>query len=97
MQIPERVSNGSTEQDDRTADVPSQAELYDALRKIGELEDKKQNIQDEIDGLTDRLKSAHAHLDKRTLLYKMLTAALPSRPAPKTAKTAKKATKKKAR
>ena len=77
--------------------VPSQADLYDDLKRIGELEDEKRELQAEIGRRTDRLREAMVHLDKSSLLYKMLTAALgtakktvPKRKSPP-AKTAKKA------
>ena len=53
--------------------LPSQAEVYENLRRIGELEDKKQAIQDEIEQRTDRLKESIGHVDRDSLLYKMLT------------------------
>ena len=56
--------------------APSQAELYDDLRRIGELEDEKRQLQGEIDAKTTRLRAAIDHLDKGSLLYKMLTSAL---------------------
>jgi hypothetical protein len=56
--------------------VPSQAELYDDLRRIGELEDQKRELQGEIDAKTARLRAATDHLDKGSLLYKMLASAL---------------------
>ncbi len=56
--------------------VPTQSELYESLRRIGELEDKKQSVQAEIDQRTDELRQALTHIDKDSLLSKMLTAAL---------------------
>ena len=76
---------------------PSQIDLFEDIRNICELEDKKQAIQKEIEERTSRLKAAMDGLDKRSLLYQMLAGAL----APKTKATApaakKKAVKKKAR
>ncbi|MFK7819890.1 MAG: hypothetical protein AB8G99_14305 [Planctomycetaceae bacterium] len=74
--------------------APSQVEVYEDLKRIGELEDQKQKIQAEIDEKTNGLRSALKHIDKGSLLYSMLSAALtPVAPA---AKTAKKTTRKKA-
>ena len=65
--------------------LPSQAELYDDLKRIGELEDEKRDLQSEIDHRTNRLREAIVHLDKSSLLFKMLNAALgtPKKPAAK--------------
>ena len=70
--------------------APKQAELYENLRRIGELEDKKQAIQKEIGELTEELRAALDHLDTGSLLHQMLSAALsPPKPAapPNAAKT----------
>ena len=61
--------------------IPTQAELYDDLRRIGELEDKKQEIQKEISERTERLRKAIDHLEPTSLLHQMLTAALAPRKA----------------
>jgi len=76
---------------------PTQAQLYDDLRRIGQLEDQKQAIQEEINERTERLRNAVPHLDTDSLLYAMLTATIAkSQPARKTAKkAAKKPAKKK--
>lgn len=58
------------------AAIPSQADLFDDLKRIGELEDEKRDLQAEINNRTDRLRAAIPHLDKGSLLYKMLTSAL---------------------
>lgn len=76
--------NGSTEENTSIEEhsleeqpyCPTQAELYDDLRAIGEKEDEKKAIQYEIDTRTDKLRSALPHLDKDTLLHKMIAAAL---------------------
>ena len=89
----------------------TQAEVYDNLKRIGELEDEKQRIQDELRTRTEQLRSMLKHIDRGSILYKMLQSALAdsatkaaaakpvkravSKPAPKAA--AKKAPKKKAR
>ena len=72
------------------ADTPSspetmatQAELYDDLRRIGELEDQKQQIQTEIAERTERLRNAIGHLEPTSLLHQMLTSALAPKRAPK--------------
>lgn len=76
---------------------PTQAQLYDDLRRIGQLEDQKQAIQEEINERTERLRNAVPHLDTDSLLYAMLTATIAkSQPAKKSAKkSAKKTVKKK--
>jgi hypothetical protein len=86
----------------------TQAEVYDNLKRIGELEDEKQKIQDELRERTEQLRSMLKHIDRGSILYKMLQSALPAPPpraaaavnptkksAPKAAP--KKATKKKGR
>jgi hypothetical protein len=89
----------------------TQAEVYENLKRIGELEDEKQKIQDELRERTEQLRSMLKHIDRGSILYKMLQSALadsasksasakPSKKsatksAPKAA--AKKATKKKGR
>ncbi|MDG2384224.1 MAG: hypothetical protein P8N76_21315 [Pirellulaceae bacterium] len=57
-------------------DPPTQAELYDDLRRIGELEDEKQQIQAEIDVKTQKLQAAVSTLDPQSLLCRMLKAVL---------------------
>ena len=71
---------------------PTQAQLYDDLRRIGQLEDQKHAIQCEIDERTERLRQAIPTLDPNSLLYKMLASSL-GRTAMKT-KTKKAAQKK---
>jgi hypothetical protein len=86
----------------------TQAEVYDNLKRIGELEDEKQKIQDELRERTEQVRSMLKHIDRGSILYKMLQSALPAPPprvaaaanptkkaAPKAAP--KKATKKKGR
>ena len=84
--------------------VPSQAEIYDSLRRIGELEDQRQSIQEEIDNRTKEIREAVKHVDRDSLLYKILTSALsePNTPVkpriPKAIRgTAKKSTRKRGR
>lgn len=77
--------------------VPTQAQLYDDLRRIGQLEDQKLAIQQEIDQRTDRLRSAIPTLDKSSLLFKMLSSAIaPAKPEPRRTVT-KKTTSKRAK
>lgn len=80
-------------------EAPSQAKLYDDLRRIGELEDEKTKIQTEIDAKTEILRSALGKIDENSLLHQVLTAALaPKQSAPAKKKPARrKTTKKKAR
>ncbi len=77
--------------------APTQAQLYDDLRRIGQLEDQKLAIQQEIDQRTDRLRAAIPTLDKSSLLFKMLSSAIaPAKPAARRTAT-KKATSKRAK
>ena len=79
------------------AEAPTQAQLYDDLRRIGQLEDQKFAIQQEIDERTERLRNAIPHLDSSSLLHKMLVSTLaPAKKATPAKKTpAKKTSKKK--
>ena len=80
--------------------APTQAELYEDLKRIGELEDQKRTIQEEIDERTERLKAAIPQLEKDSLLYQMLSKsfAVPASNSrtKKVAKSTKSAPKKKA-
>ena len=58
---------------------PTQEELYDDLRRIGQLEDQKRQIQEEIDLRTSRLQEAIPSLDPSSLLYQLLSKAMPPR------------------
>ena len=75
----ERENGSETEK----SPVLTQAQLYDDLRRIGQLEDQKYAIQVEIDQKTERLRAAIPHLEKDSLLCRMLTAALSSKAPPK--------------
>ena len=93
----ENETHDVTSDNGQESAVPTQADLYDDLRRIGELEDQKREIQTEIDHRMDKLKAAIPHLDSKSLLGQMLTNALaPKRPAatrssgPKKKATAKK-------
>ena len=86
-----------TDEQEPFADTnPTQADLYKDLQRIGELEDQKSTIQSEINTLTKRLVDAIPNLEKDSLLHKMLSSTMkPKAPAKRTAKPAKKVTRKK--
>jgi hypothetical protein len=54
----------------------TQAEVYDNLKRIGELEDEKKRIQEEIENRTEQLREVIGHIDRGSILYKMLESAL---------------------
>ena len=54
----------------------TQAEVYDNLKRIGELEDEKKRIQTEIEERTGQLRGVIEHIDRGSILYKMLESAL---------------------
>jgi len=54
----------------------TQAQVYDNLKRIGELEDEKKRIQDEIQDRTEQLREMIGHIDRSSILYKMLESAL---------------------
>ncbi len=58
----------------------TQAEVYENLKRIGELEDEKQKIQDELRERTEQLRAVLKHIDRNSILYKMLQSALPAPP-----------------
>ena len=72
---------------------PTQSQLYDDLRRIGQLEDEKYAIQKEIEERTERLRKAIPTLDADSLLCQMLTSCL--KPKATSAPSAKKKTTKK--
>lgn len=80
------------EHHDQESGAPTQAQLYDDLRRIGQLEDQKHQIQEEIDERTDRLRNAIPTLEKSSLLYKMLVSSM--KPAAKRRSAKKKSSKK---
>ena len=83
---------------DDNAPMLTQAQLYDDLRRIGQLEDQKHAIQAEIDSKTERLRSALPQLEQDSLLYQMLAAAMqPKGAAKKKKKTSRRNTKKTAK
>lgn len=54
----------------------TQAEVYDNLKRIGELEDEKHRIQEEIWSRTEQLRGVVKHIDRGSILYKILESAL---------------------
>jgi hypothetical protein len=54
----------------------TQAQVYDNLKRIGELEDDKKRIQEEIQNRTEQLHEVIGHIDRGSILYKMLESAL---------------------
>lgn len=54
----------------------TQAQVYDNLKRIGELEDEKKKIQEEIQSRTEQLHEVIGHIDRGSILYKMLESAL---------------------
>jgi hypothetical protein len=54
----------------------TQAQVYDNLKRIGELEDEKKRIQEEIQDRTEQLRGVIGHIDRGSILYKMLESAL---------------------
>ena len=54
----------------------TQAQVYDNLKRIGELEDEKRRIQEEIWDRTEQLRSVVKHIDQSSILYKILESAL---------------------
>jgi uncharacterized protein (UPF0335 family) len=65
-----------------TGNGVTQAEVYDNLKRIGELEDEKRRIQEEIWDRTEQLRGVVQHIDQSSILYKILESAL-SASAPK--------------
>jgi hypothetical protein len=54
----------------------TQAEVYENLKRIGELEDEKKRIQEEIWKRTEQLGAVVGHIDRSSILYKILESAL---------------------
>jgi hypothetical protein len=76
----------------------TQAQVYDNLKRIGELEDEKKRIQEEIQNRTEQLREVIGHIDRGSILYKMLESALRDfKPSGATASSAKKAAKRASR
>src|SRR5690242_4910264 len=62
--------------DQSAATGVTQAEVYENLKRIGELEDEKKRIQEEIYARTEQLREVIEHVDRSSILYKMLESAL---------------------
>jgi hypothetical protein len=83
-----------TDDDDlvATGNNVTQAKVYDNLKRIGELEDEKKRIQEEIQNRTEQLREVIAHIDRGSILHKMLGAALKDfKPQGSTASSGKRA------
>jgi hypothetical protein len=89
----QELRNG--DQGDQTPSPPTQAQLYDDLRRIGQLEDQKHAIQTEIDQRTERLRQAVPLLDASSLLYQILSSTIKSPAKSKPANATRRAAKKK--
>ena len=72
------VEDSMTTDDDSstTGNGVTQAEVYDNLKRIGELEDEKKRIQEEIWDRTEQLRGVIKHIDQTSILYKILESAL---------------------
>jgi hypothetical protein len=67
----------STDEDSSAIDNGvTQAEVYENLKRIGELEDEKKRIQEEIWKRTEQLREVIGHIDRSSILYKILESAL---------------------
>ena len=67
----------STDDDVATTETGvTQAEVYDNLKRTGELEDEKRRIQEEIWERTEQLRGVVQHIDHGSILYKILQSAL---------------------
>lgn len=67
----------STDEDSLAIDNGvTQAEVYENLKRIGELEDEKKRIQEEIWKRTEQLREVVGHIDRGSILYKILESAL---------------------
>lgn len=87
----------SNDNENGAPDGVSQADLFDNLKRIGELEDQKQTIQAEIDSLMSGLKAAIPQLDKGSLLFQMLSNTLAQPKATSAKATTKKTSKRSVR
>src|SRR3954468_8319971 len=67
---------GSGDHSSATDNGVPQAEVYDNLKRIGELEDEKKKIQEEIQNRTEELREVIGHIDHDSILFKMLQSAL---------------------
>jgi uncharacterized protein (UPF0335 family) len=76
-EIPTAEESMSSDDDSSaTGNHVTQAEVYDNLKRIGELEDEKKRIQGEIETRTEQLREVIGHIDRASILYKMLESAL---------------------
>src|SRR3954453_12770719 len=76
-EIPTAEDSMSSDDDSSATDNGvTQAEVYDKLKRIGELEDEKKKIQEEIQNRTEELREVIGHIDRGSILYKMLESAL---------------------
>jgi|tagenome__1003787_1003787.scaffolds.fasta_scaffold20258841_2 hypothetical protein len=76
-EIPTAEDSMSSDDDSSATDNGvTQAEVYDNLKRIGELEDEKKKIQEEIQNRTEQLREVIGHIDRGSILYKMLESAL---------------------
>ena len=76
-EIPVVEDSMSSDDDSSAADsAVTQAQVYDNLKRIGELEDEKKRIQEEIYARTEQLHEVIGHIDRGSILYKMLESAL---------------------
>ncbi len=83
FEIPVEEDSMSSEDDSSETDNGvTQAEVYENLKRIGELEDDKQKIQEELRERTEQLRAVVKHIDRGSILYKMLQSVL-SDAAPK--------------
>src|SRR6476646_5345037 len=75
-EIPAKEDSMSTEDDSSAIENGvTQAEVYDNLKRIGELEDEKRSIQEEIWKRTEQLREVVKHIDHSSILYKILESA----------------------
>jgi hypothetical protein len=95
-EIPATEDSMSTEDDSSVIENGvTQAEVYDNLKRIGELEDEKRSIQEEVWKRTEQLRAVVKHIDQSSILYKILGSALSdSTPRGETSSGTKRATSK---
>src|SRR6478752_5406669 len=72
----EEDSMSENDESSTTGTGVTQAKVYDNLKRIGELEDEKKRIQEEIQNRTEQLREVIEHIDRSSILYKMLESAL---------------------
>src|SRR4051812_37838156 len=69
-------SMSSDDDSTTTGNGVTQAQVYDNLKRIGELEDEKKRTQEEIQNRTEQLREVIGHIDRGSILYRMLESAL---------------------